>query len=260
MSTEYEANSGDGENGIPPINKEKMAMLVKHAIGKSSIIEFCSERSVSRSTVSAILSQRLDKPPRAQTLIRIAGDDEKMAVELLKAAGRYSEAVHYLKLEKENDTFSSDSVMQSAAYAIPMVIAALQEHGKRNVHIEYWAEGSFLIASDSSEKIVFIPAFTSSEESKAETIAKALRLYLASMLHWADSKPSGYVFVTNWDSVFQSLKIVPSVSGQMAVLLTDGRTICEEYVIPYTGPAITEDISSGMFSPFFQQETSLRRM
>ena len=93
------ADLRDPHNGSEELffDAQRLAQLGRSIVGEQTIQDFCQKTGLSRSLVSRLVNGTLKAPPRIRSIYRFAGDDAKLADQMLEACGYPSGAIAHMR-------------------------------------------------------------------------------------------------------------------------------------------------------------------
>lgn len=228
---------------------QRLAQIGRAVIGNRSIQEFCNDTSLSRSLVSRWLNCSLAAPPTIRSVLRFAGEDARVAREMLKACGYHDGTFDRLK---EMPTLLKNTEKTSALTAVPelasnstsglsLMLEVLTDlkYGEQFT-VDYRADGTFAIHSVAGYTLVGVSAFASPATEIDDVWRKCVSSFAVSLTRWC-AENTCYFLITNVRRLFDKLSLTPNLNYKLSTLLTmDGKHFESQYVIPTFGANMEE--------------------
>lgn len=236
------ADLRDPHNGSEELffDAQRLAQLGRSIVGEQTIQDFCQKTGLSRSLVSRLVNGTLKAPPRIRSIYRFAGDDAKLADQMLEACGYPSGAIAHMReipallrdAEKEPAVPAAPHLAECNYFGLALMLNGLTRGNYGTTfQIECGVDDTFALHLESNQTIVGIPAFCANEFQIEDVWRKALHT-LAVALTKQNSSNTCYFLLTNSQQLYSKLKVTPNIDYRLAVLLTtDGRDFQSQYVI-----------------------------
>lgn len=227
------------DSSIRKFDAKRLAELVKTEVGDRTQSMFCEERQVSRTTLHSILNDKLEAPPSASTLVKIAGPNEALRNELLGTCGYGLSDWLRVKKNSERKKIHKQLILPDAenhaVRGLMLVLSILKRAGKDSeFRWRYPDDNMFILVSDRYD-VIGIPAFCTNEwesDSVHQVISKLLMKKLFSLTLSNEEMPRQMFFlvITNSDQVYRKLQTTGSLFTELPFLIavalcTDGMTV-----------------------------------
>lgn len=227
------------DSSLKEFDAKRLAELVKTEVGDRTQSMFCEERNVSRTTLHTILNDKLEAPPSASTLVKIAGPNEALRNELLGACGySLSDWIRARKNSERRKTLKQLILPEAENYAVRglmLVLSILKRAGKDSEYRwRYPDENMFMLAADRYD-VIGIPAFCINElecDSVHQKISKLLlkMLFSLTLSNDEEHRQKFFLVITNSDQAYGKLQTTGALFAELpfriaVALCADGMTV-----------------------------------
>lgn len=213
-------------------DRERLAQLVRVAIGSKKIKTVMEETGLSRSTISKLLNANAVSLPSSDTLLKLTGGTPSpLFWQMVEACGTTREQQQQLRnLQMLADNFTPvpqpKSFRWSSHHALCAVLRSLEQGGYgADFQIDYRSEGIFAV--DMGEQyplLTCIPVVTDGQDS-SQVLSLARNGLADAFTRW-DLSDSLFFLLTDSQPVFELLQQLPNPTVRLAVALVgeDGMT------------------------------------
>ena len=246
---------------VQAFDREALAKLGRIALGGKKIADAMEQTGLSRSTISKLLNRKMSGPPSVDTLRRLAGDEHSpLFRNMLEVCGYPADLQEELNsfhsLVRNADNMSCITVSWSAEDAACSLLKGLmlKQYGTQ-FQIDFQEKAYFVIIINKPEKaavkkikVIGVPVIVNEEVCDARKLVNTAIRGTTQGIAQCGLSDVVVLILTNSPTAFSTLRNMPNLSKQMAVLLAskNGNAFCKQAVIE----PIEKEQDSDLVFPF----------
>lgn len=227
-------------------DREALAKLGRIALGGKKISDAMEQTGLSRSTISKLLNRKMSGPPSVDTLRRLAGDEHSPIFRnMLEVCGYPADLQEELNsfhsLVRNADNMSCITVSWSAEDAACTLLKWLmiKQYGTQ-FQIDVQEKTFFVVYIHDTKKevlntikIIGVPIIVNEKACDARNVVNTAIRGTTRGIARCGLSDVVVLLLTNSPTAFSTLRNIPNLSKQMAVLLAseNGTAFCEQAVI-----------------------------
>lgn len=220
-------------------DKDRLAQLVRLAIGNRSLKEVIEEVGLSRSTISKLRNANSTSRPSAETLLKlVGGTPTPLFWKMVEVCGITQEEQQQMRrLQKASESFEtkyqSTKSRWSGYTALSTVLRSLENGGYGTIFaIDYQGDGLFSVDLGEQYPLLVFIAIIADEYDSQKILSLARQGLSRAYTRW-ELSDSAFFLLTDSRPVFELLQQLPNPTAQMAVALAheDGMSFRAQHVI-----------------------------